>query len=134
MTTRFNKARFHHKTGPKSLFDRVAQKMSGIRKLKLNADHFKMRIKERGIDVDLELFDSSHWELVTAEVRTDNCKFVNSCWKRKFEKDTIWIVIGYGDTIETAFFSSKFGLGPDIVRDGPLFEKVENTNRDLLGE
>jgi len=131
MGTRFKKARFHFETGPKSLFDRVLLKMNGTRRLKYT-NHFRNRMKERSIPINLiELFDSSLWDLVTAEVRTDTCKFVNSCWRRKFEEGQIWIVIGFGDAIETAFFSNKTGLGPSIVRDGRLYEDVDLVNSNL---
>lgn len=106
--------------------------MSAVRSLKVHAYHLRRRIEERGISAsEFQNFDSSEWTLLTAEVRTDSCKFVNSGWRRKAGEQALWIVIGLHETVETAFYSSKDGNGPDIVRYGALFDRVSSVNEAL---
>jgi hypothetical protein len=99
MGTRFTKARFHVETGPESLFDRVRFIMWGRCELLVHAGH----LLERAYDCDapLELIRSGEWELMTAEVRADTGKFVNSAWRRTIGGVCWWVVIGLHDTLET---------------------------------
>ncbi len=132
---KFQTARFHIDSGPVALFARVRLKMGTPRILRLHSPHFRERAKERQAPAcDLRHFDPAKWELVTAEVRTDTCKFVNSAWRRVIAGRVWWIVIGLHDTIETVFESRKSGNGPDVVTGGALYEKVQRVNETLLAE
>jgi hypothetical protein len=133
MGTRFQKARFHVATGPRSLFDRVRFKMKGRRKLRLHAPHLANRASERDSPLEsIAAFDADEWELVTVEVRTDTGKFVNSAWTREIEGRRWWIVIGLHDTVETVIDTDKRGLGDSIATTGELFDRVERVNRELM--
>lgn len=133
MATRFEKARFHVNTGPQSLFDRVRFKMKGKRTLRSHASHLADRATKRDAPLaEITAFDSREWELATVEVRTDTGKFVNSAWKRKIHGKWWWVVIGFGDTIETVIDTDKRGLGESIISTGKLYELVERVNRELM--
>lgn len=126
-------ARFHIDTGPPSLFERVQFKMVGRRQLKLHAGHLRSQAEFRRAPIQqMEEFDSAEWQLRTVEVRKDSGKFVNSAWSRKIVGRDWWIVIGLGDTIMTVIDTDKYGLGPDVVTRGPLYDKVERINRELM--
>ncbi|MFC6618400.1 hypothetical protein [Deinococcus radiophilus] len=131
--TRFEKARFHIATGPASLFERVRFKMQGRRQLKWHAQHLRERSAERQAPLEkLANFDTATWELLTAEVRADTGKFVNSCWAVTVGGERWLVVIGFGDTVETVFRSTKQGLGEGIVRSGPLYDRVAAVNSALM--
>jgi hypothetical protein len=132
--TRFEKARFHVQTGPASLFDRIQFKLRGRRELKLNAGHLRQRAYDREAPFDLiKWFDADDWELMTAEVRSDTGKFVNSAWRRTVGGACWWIVIGLHDTLETVIRAGrKTGLGESVVRGGDLYRFVDRVNRDLM--
>ncbi len=133
MGTRFQKARFHAATGPRSLFDRVRFKMSGKRTLRVHAPHLAGRAAERAAPLEaISTFDAGEWELVTVEVREDTCKFVNSAWTREIDGQRWWVVIGLNDTVETVIDTDKRGLGDAIVTGGELFDRVEKVNRELM--
>ncbi len=134
MGTKFEKARFHVSSGPASLFERVRFKMATRRELKLHATHFKLRAGERATpSMKLKDFDPGVWELVSAEVRTDTGKFVNSAWNVNVGGRRWRVVIGMHDTVETAFtVSDARGPGEAIVRNGPLYNFVERVNRELM--
>jgi hypothetical protein len=77
-------------------------------------------------------FDSAEWELITAEVRTDTGRFVNSAWVREFNGRRWWVVVGLHDTIETVIETCKFGLGDSVVTTGELYDRVDRVNRELM--
>ena len=134
---RFKTARFHVETGPQSLFDRVRFKMAGRRKLKFHAAHLRQRLQERGVPTDLlQQFDADTWELVSAEVRVDTGKFVNSTWVCEGAGERWWVVIGFRDTVENVLAANKVGLGPDpdIVTSGPLYQRVRQVNEVLMDD
>jgi hypothetical protein len=131
--TRFQKARFHVAMGPRSLFDRVRFKMRGKRTLRIHASHLASRAIERVAPLEaIAAFDSSEWELVTAEVRADTGKFINSAWRRAIEGRWWWVAIGLYDAVETVIDTDKLGLGDSIVTAGDLFDLVERINRELM--
>ena len=131
--TRFEKARFHVETGPAPLFARVRFKMTGRRELRWHAAHLCERAAERGAPLEqLMTFDAERWELVTAEVRVDTGKFVNSTWGVTVDGTRWLIVIGFGDPVETVIRTDKRGLGDDVVRSGPVFERVAQVNAALM--
>lgn len=133
MSTKFQKARFHVATGPGSLFDRVRLKMRGRRTLKLHAPHLARRAAERAAPLAMiAAFEPSEWDLMTAEVRTDTGRFVNSAWTREIDGRRWWVVVGLHDTIETVIETEKRGLGDSIVTAGELYERVERANRELM--
>lgn len=102
--------------------------------MKLHATHFKFRSGERDApDSELKNFDPSVWELVSAEVRTDTGKFVNSAWDVNVGGKRWRVVIGLHDTVETAFVvTDARGPGGAIVRSGLLYRFVDKVNRELL--
>ena len=53
MTTRFQKARFHIDSGPRSLFERIHYKMDSVCSLNLSAKHFVERCKERVVPAEI---------------------------------------------------------------------------------
>lgn len=133
MGTRFQKARFHVATGPRSLFDRVRFKLSGKRTLRVHAPHLLGRAAERAAPLDtISAFDPAEWELVTVEVRADTGKFVNSAWTREIDGRRWWVVIGLHDTVETVIDTDKRGLGDAIVTGGEVYDFVAKVNRELM--
>jgi len=130
---RFNTSRFHVLTGPTELFDRVKQKMTGS-VIKLHAAHLRQRLEERDIPEEIfESFSSETWELMTVEVRNDSGKFVSSAWRCQVKDTYLWIVIGLHNTVQTAMFTDKKGLGNEVVREGSFYKKVQIVNKELLG-
>src|SRR5688572_24487815 len=124
---KFVVARFHVLSGPRELFDRVRFKMRKVGVLKTHARHLQERGFERGAPLHrLQEFDSDRWRLMTAEVRTDKGKFVNSAWSVDVDGQEWWVVIGLDSTIETVFRADrgKLALGPDIVRSGKFYDFV----------
>lgn len=134
---RFPVARFHISTGPPVLFERVRFKMRDVRVLKTHAGHVQARAYERDAPLDrLRAFDPEQWRLVTAEVRTDKGKFVNSAWAVDVDDQEWWVVIGFDATMETVIRAArgKLALGTDIVRAGDLYDFVASVNRQLMLE
>jgi hypothetical protein len=134
MAFSFDTHRFHVETGPDALFERVRHVMTPT-DLQVHADHFQKRAAERDVPVEaIRSFDptQSHWELKTAEVRTDSGKFVSTGWQVRADGETWWVVIGLKDTIITVYRSDKQGLGDNIVRDGMLYAYVRSVNRGLI--
>ncbi|UBV45420.1 hypothetical protein LAJ19_20015 (plasmid) [Deinococcus taeanensis] len=129
----FRTAQFHFDTGPAALFDRVRFQLQGRRKLRFHAAHTRRHLAEGGAPVGvLQDFDAETWTLVAAGVRTDTGKFVNSTWLREVDDHSWWVVIGFGDTIETVTQTEPRGAGPDIVTAGPLYRRVQQVNEALL--
>lgn len=134
---RFPVARFHISTGPPVLFERVRFKMRDVRALKTHAGHVQARAYERDAPLDrLRDFDPERWRLVTAEVRTDKGKFVNSAWAVDVDGQEWWVVIGFDSTVKTVIRAAlgKLALGADIVRSGELYDFVATVNGQLMRE
>jgi hypothetical protein len=135
---RFETKRFHIKYGPESLFERVLFKMKGNRKLNLHADHFLERTNQRKIESDifesLNEFNSNQWALVTAEVRKNSGKFVNSTWSKRFNQGNVWITIGFNDTVQTVILKESDGLGFEYESFGEFYDFVEKVNYDLMSK
>lgn len=132
---RFQTARFHVSTGPPELFGRVRFKMHDVRVLKTHARHVQDRSYERDAPLDrLQNFDPGRWRLMTAEVRTDKGKFVNTAWSVDVDGQEWWVVIGFDATMKTVFRAArgKLALGPDIVRAGEMYEFVAGVNAQLM--
>lgn len=128
-------ARFHVETGPDILFERVRFKMGGQKQLGLHGPHVKQRAMEREAPLELfQNFNSSDWELRTADVDMEKGKFVKSAWYKRLAGRDWWIVIGLGDVLMTVIDTDKFGLGPEVVRSGELYDRVEHINRKLMKE
>lgn len=131
--TRFEKARFHVQTGPDALFDRVRFKMTGRRELRWHAAHLRERAAQRDAPLEaLSAFDAAQWELLMAEVRVDTGKFVNSTWGVSVAGERWLVVIGLGDTVETVIKTDKRGLGEQVIREGPLYDRVAQVNAALM--
>jgi hypothetical protein len=135
MATRFEKQRFHVNYGPNALFERVKYKMSGVKSLKLHGRHFIDRIHSRNINEYLQNkiyhFSSADWNLVAAEVRVDSGKFVNSTWELVHEGVKYWIVIGFGNTVETVMIKESSGL-ENVCTQGILYDFVSSVNSELM--
>lgn len=127
--------RFHVRSGPASLFERIRYVLREPRDLKLHASHFQARAGERRAPVEeIQLFDAAQWDLMAAEVRADTGKFVKTAWRRMIDRQTWWIVMAFNDTVQTVYPSDdnfqKFG--PDVVTGGEFYEFVERVNRGLM--
>lgn len=128
-------SRFHIETGPPSLFERVKFIMSKKQKLYFHGNHVSKRAIERSAPIDLMTeFDASKWNLMTAEVDEKKGKFVSSAWQKYVDGRSWWIVIGLGEAIKTIIETDKRGLSDEIICDGPLYEKVESVNRELMNQ
>jgi hypothetical protein len=131
----FQTIRFHKATGPASLFARVKQIMGVKTGLKIHGLHFKRRANERNIDKQmLADFPSELWELMEAEVRSDTGKFVSSSWRKSVDNQYLWIVVGFGETVKTAFWSNGYKLGPSVERESSIYFFVAEANQALLDE
>lgn len=107
--------------------------MATRRELKLHASHFKLRAGERSApDRKLKEFDPGTWELVSAEVRTDTGKFINSAWDVNVDGRRWRVVIGLHDTVETAFTVNRARGPGEVVIGGPLYDFVERVNHQLM--
>lgn len=134
---KFPVARFHALTGPPELFERVRFKMRDVRALKTHARHVEERAYERDAPLDqLQNFDPNRWRLMTAEVRTDKGKFVNTAWSVEIDGQEWWVVIGFDATMKTVIRAArgKLALGAEIVRSGELYDFVARVNRRLMLE
>ena len=132
---KFVTARFHVLTGPPELFERVRFQDARRASLKTHARHVQDRGYERDAPLDiLQNFDPDRWCLMTAEVRTDKCKFVSSAWSVNVDGQEWWVVIGFDATIKTVIRASrgKLALGADIVRPGKFYDFVASVNRQLM--
>jgi len=136
-TQKFKKVRFHVEFGPDSLFERVRYKMKDVTKLYLDGEHFQKRASDRDIPDSVMQrlldFDINEWQLVTASVRNDRGKFVDSTWELTVEGVRYWITIGLGQYIITIV--TKEGSGVEkCVRGGDYYDFVEQVNRKLMDD
>lgn len=107
--------------------------MATRRELKLHATHFKLRAGERATPArELKDFDPGVWKLVSAEVRTDTGKFVNSAWDVNVNGPRWRVVIGLHDAVETAFTVNDARGPGEVVRGGMFYDFVERVNRELM--
>ncbi|MEU1618913.1 hypothetical protein ABZ479_16655 [Streptomyces sp. NPDC005722] len=135
MAPRFDTARFHVATGPAALFARVRHVLREPARLTARGPHVTERLERRGAPVEALLaFDPASWEPVSAEVRTDTGKWVKATWRVRVAGQDWWAVIGFGDTLVTVVDVAphRQGLGDDIVREGPLYERVAAVNEALM--
>jgi hypothetical protein len=115
------------------LFERVRSKMSGRRSLRLHAKHLAARAVERAVPPELLAdFDPAQWELMTAEVRTDTGRFVNSAWRRTVSGQMWWLVIGAITTLRPRIGRLHSVVKADVVASGVLFDRVREANAKLL--
>lgn len=138
MSFKFKTRRFHILFGPPTLFERVRYKFQENRNLKLHGNHFNERLKQRLISNDmierLQQFTQKEWNIVTAEVRCDTGKFVNSTWEITLDGANYWVTIGLGDVIQTIIIKDSSGLGYDYVKKGSLYNFVSEINRKMMEE
>jgi hypothetical protein len=126
--------RFHVDTGPQSLFTRVRFKIRGARNLVLTHGHFKDRESERAFPSELvQPFDPQAWDLLTADVLNSG-KFMRTTWSRVFQGRRWFIVFAKGDVAVTVYSGAltRRLLGPEIVKNGPFYEKVSRVHRALM--
>ncbi len=135
MTTRFQKARFHIDSGPRSLFERIHYKMDSVCSLNLSAKHFVERCKERVVPAEIiqkmQNFNTHEWKLVVSEVRVDTGKFVNSTWEYALENEKYWLTIGFGNVAETIVKKESDGKNKVVV-SGPVYDYVDAVNKKLM--
>ena len=131
----YKRVRFHIEFGPTSLFERVKYKMKDVSKLYLSGAHFVDRVSTRNIPKDimqkLEKFDINEWTLVTASVRNDRGKFVDSTWEVCVDDVRYWVTIGMGNYVRTIVIKDTSGI-EKCVRGGEFYEFVERVNRELM--
>lgn len=72
-------------------------------------------------------------KVVTAEVRNDKGKFVNSTWEYEIDSIRYWITVGFNDTVQTIIIKDSSGLN-NIVKDGQLYDFVDKVNKELMEE
>lgn len=134
---KFDTARFHVRFGPDSLFSRICFKMKEVNNLQLSIPHFQQRVLERDIPenvvFEIENFDSSQWNVVSAEVRTDTGKFVSSSWTKEIDGRCISITIGLGNRVVTVYEKDSSGV-ERCIRSGPLYDFVKATNQKLMDD
>ncbi|MBU5317592.1 hypothetical protein KQI30_15175 [Clostridium bornimense] len=132
---KFSKSRFHIEYGPISLFERVSFIMKDVTELKMNSNHFKARLQERNINAkvinELKQFNINEWKVVTAEVRNDKGKFINSTWEKVIDGVRYWVTIGFNDTIETIVIKNSSGKDKCIT-SGELYDYVSKVNKELM--
>ena len=137
MTTRFQKARFHIDSGPKSLFDRIYYKMDSVCSLNLSAKHFIERCKERELPPEIiqkmQNFNIHEWKLVVGEVRVDTGKFVNSTWEFVYGNEKYWLTIGFGNVAET-IVKKESGGKDKIIESGTIYNFVASVNEKLMAD
>lgn len=103
--------------------------------LSTHADHVQNRSEERVAPLELlSQFDPLTWRLMTADVRRDTGKFVSTAWAVEANNEHWWVVIGFAETLKTVIRVDrvKTGIGPNIVRSGPLYDFVAQVNGDLM--
>jgi len=133
---RFPVARFHAMTGPPELFERVRFKMRDVRILErpMLATFRTAATSETLLSTAYGTSTPDQWRLLTAEVRTDKGKFVNSAWSVDVDGQEWWVVIGFDATMKTVIRAArgKLALGADIVRCRELHDFVASVNRQLM--
>jgi hypothetical protein len=144
-STKFERARFHVKTGPASLFERVMFIMSRVQAVRIDGPHFLKRVRERNIPCNvIEMvasFDVTCWELISAEVRIDKGKFVASAWGREYNGRYYIVIIGLGNLAETIYDTELPSpkrypgrLKNFIESPSEFYDFVANVNRELMNE
>ena len=133
----FETARFHVDFGPDSLFERVKFKLASMPGLLLHERHFNDRLVERSIPEEIiescRCFNFKDWRLVTAEVRIDRGKFVNSTWERELNGKRYWITIGFGGCIKTIVVKKSHGYGK-VITNGEFYDYVQKVNKALMDD
>ena len=134
---KYKRIRFNVEFGPASLFERVRFKMKNVEKLYMNGEHFQARVKDRNIPDAvlnrLQHFDINQWSLMTASVRKDRGKFVDSTWEIVVDEVRYWVTIGLGNYITTVVVKETSGV-EKCVREGEFYDFVEQVNRKLMDE
>ena len=85
--------------------------MRDVTTLYMDGVHFQTRASERNIPDDvmsrLLQFDINEWKVVTASVREDRGKFVDSTWEIVIDGVRYWVTIGMGTFIKTSHSRSR---------------------------
>lgn len=133
----YKRVRFHVEFGPPSLFERVRFKMKDVTTLYMDGVHFQTRASERNIPDDIMArllqFDINEWRVVTASVREDRGKFVDSTWEIVIDGVRYWVTIGMGTFIKTIVIKETSGV-ESCIRGGEYYDFVEEVNRKLIAE
>ena len=134
---KFEKSRFHRKYGPDSLFSRAQFLFSKVAELKTHGAHFNERLNTRPIPPaiihKMKNFNRSEWNLVLVEVRNDTGKFISTTWEIEWDHTLYWVVVGYNNTVQTIIIKDTNGMN-DIVKNGDLYNYVDEVNRELMLE
>lgn len=133
----YKRVRFHVEFCPPSLFERVRYKMRDVTMLYMDGVHFQTRASERNIPdevvVQLTQFDINEWKGVTASVREDRGKFVDSAWEIVIDGVRYGVNIGMGTFIKTIVIKETRGV-ENCIRSGGYYDFVEKVNRQLMDE
>ena len=131
----YKRIRFHVEFGPPSLFERVRFKMKDVTTLYMDGVHFQTRASERNIPDDIMTrllqFDINEWRVVTASVRENRGKFVDSTWEIVIDGVRYWVTIGMGTFIKTIVIKETSGV-ENCIRSGEYYDFVEQVNRKLM--
>lgn len=131
----YKRTRFHVEFGPPSLFERVRFKMKDVTTLYMDGVHFQTRASERNIPDDIMArllqFDINEWRVVTASVREDRGKFVDSTWEIVIDGVRYWVTIGMGTFIKTIVIKETSGV-ENCIRSDEYYDFVEQVNRKLM--
>ena len=111
--------------------------MKDVTRLYLDGEHFQKRASERDIPEcvmeRLLNFDVNEWEVITASVRSDRGKFLDSTWELTVDGVRYWVTIGLGSFIVTIVKKNSSGI-ENCVREGEFYNFVEQVNRQLMDE
>ena len=76
---------------------------------------------------------STNGRVVTASVREDRGKFVDSTWEIVIDGVRYWVTIGMGTFIKTIVIKETSGV-ENCIRSGGYYDFVEKVNRKLIDE
>ena len=118
----YKRIRFHVEFGPPSLFERVRFKIKDETTLYMDGVHFQTRASERNIPDDIMArlfqFDINEWRVVTASVREDRGKFIDSTWEIVIDGVRYWVTIGMGTFIKTIVVKETSGVEKNCIPSG----------------
>lgn len=111
--------------------------MKDVTTLHMDGVHFQTRASERNIPDEvmsrLLQFNINEWKVVTASVREDRGKFVDSTWEIVIGGVRYWVTIGMGTFIKTIVIKETSGV-ENCIRSGGYYDFVEKVNRKLMDE
>lgn len=79
----------------------------------------------------IKKFNIEDWNLVTAEVRNDKGKFINSTWEIIIDNNKYWITIGFNNVVQTVVIKNSKGTDK-AIRSGEIYNLVDRVNKELM--